>query len=173
MNKQQLRKIIKEELTKMLSEDRTSDTYNVDGETYTVLYNKYADEDGTLTDDPGFQAILDPSGKPIMRRHSYDYGELIDYDTLDGKTIHSTCRAVSGADFGLADAVRKMKGESGAKMVEGTLQMTDSGQRIYDEAAPALKDVVKAIFASHGVDDISIEAVTDALKDVAKMVEKY
>ena len=61
----------------------------------------------------------------------------------------------------------------GAKMAEGTLQMTDSGQRIYDEAAPALKDVVKAIFASHGVDDISIEAVADALKDVAKMVEKY
>ena len=62
---------------------------------------------------------------------------------------------------------------SGAKMVEGTLQMTDSGQRIYDEVAPALKDVVKAVFASHGVDDISIEAVADALKDVAKMVEKY
>ena len=110
MNKQQLKQIIKEELTKMLSEERTSDTYDVDGETYTVLYNTYADEDGTLTDERGFQAILDPSGKPIMRRSSYDAYAPIDYDTLDGKTIHSADGTFSGADFGLADAVRKMKG---------------------------------------------------------------
>ena len=109
MNKQQLKQIIKEELTKMLSEQRTSDTYNVDGETYTVLYNTYADEDGTLTDEEGFQAILDPSGKPIMRRHSYGEGAPIDYITLDGKAIHSADGTFSGADFGLADAVRAMK----------------------------------------------------------------
>ena len=111
MNKQQLKQIIKEELTKMLSEEqRTSDTYDVDGETYTVLYNTYADEDGTLTDEHGFQAILDPSGKAIMRRHSYDRYAPIDYMTLDGKTIHSADGTFSGADFGLADAVRAMKG---------------------------------------------------------------
>jgi hypothetical protein len=110
MNKQQLKQIIKEELTKMLSEQRTSDTYDVDGETYTVLYNTYADKDGTLTDEHGFQAILDPSGKPIMRRHSYDRYAPIDYMTLDGEMIHSADGARSGADFGLVDAVRAMKG---------------------------------------------------------------
>ena len=110
MNKQQLRKIIKEELTKMLSEQRTSDTYNVDGETYTVLYNTYADEDGTLRAEQGFQAILDPSGKPIMRRHSYDAYAPIDYMTLDGEMIHSADGTFSGVDFGLADAVKAMKG---------------------------------------------------------------
>lgn len=111
MNKQQLRKIIKEELTKMLSEQRTSDTYDVDGETYTVLYSTYADEDGTLRDSPGFQTILDPSGKPIMRRLQYDRYAPIDYMTLDGEIIHSADGTFSGADFGLADAVRAMKGE--------------------------------------------------------------
>ena len=97
----------------MLSEDeeqRTSDTYDVDGEKYTVLYNTYADKNGTLTDEEGFQAILDPSGKPIMRRHSYGGGAPIDYITLDGNTIHSADGTFSGADFGLADAVRAMKG---------------------------------------------------------------
>ena len=110
MNKQQLKQIIKEELTKMLSEQRTSDTYNVDGETYTVLYSTYAEEDGTLSATPGFQTILDPSGKPIMRRHSYDRYAPIDYTTLDDKLIHSADGTFSGADFGLADAVRAMKG---------------------------------------------------------------
>ena len=110
MNKQQLKQIIKEELTKMLSEQRTSDTYNVDGETYTVLYSTYADEGGKLRRSEGFQTILDPSGKPIMRRLQYDRYAPIDYMTLDGKTIHSADGTFSGADFGLADAVRAMKG---------------------------------------------------------------
>ena len=111
MNKQQLRRIIKEELTKMLSEERKSDTYNVDGETYTVLYRTYADEDGTLTDEDGFQAILqgDANGKPIMRRYSYGEGAPIDYITLDGESVHSADGTFSGPDFGLADAVRAMK----------------------------------------------------------------
>lgn len=116
MNKQQLKQIIKEELTKMLSEasdseeQRRRDTYNVDGEKYTVLYSTYADEDGTLRDSPGFQTILDPSGKPIMRRLQYDRYAPIDYMTLDGEIIHSADGTFSGADFGLADAVRTMKG---------------------------------------------------------------
>lgn len=116
MNKQQLKQIIKEELTKMLSEasdseeQRRRDTYNVDGEKYTVLYSTYADEDGTLRDSPGFQTILDPSGKPIMRRLQYDRYAPIDYMTLDGEIIHSADGTFSGADFGLADAVRAMKG---------------------------------------------------------------
>ena len=112
MNKQQLKQIIKEELTKMLSEDehqRKSDTYDVDGETYTVLYRTCADADGTLTPEEGFQAILDPSGKPIMRRLQYDRYAPIDYITLDGKSIHSADGTFSGPDFGLADAVRAMK----------------------------------------------------------------
>ena len=113
MNKQQLKRIIKEELTKMLSEEeeqRKSDTYDVDGEKYTVLYSTYADEDGKLRKSEGFQTILDPSGKPIMRRLQYDRYAPIDYMTLDGKTIHSADGTFSGADFGLADAVRAMKG---------------------------------------------------------------
>jgi hypothetical protein len=110
MNKQQLKQIIKEELTKMLSEQRKSDTYDVDGETYTVLYNTYVDEDGTLTDEERFQAILDPSGKPIMRRYRYNNYADIDYMTLDGKSIHSADADAAAADFGLADAVRAMKG---------------------------------------------------------------
>ena len=108
--KTKLKRIIKEELTKMLSEERRSNTYDVDGETYTVLYNTYADENGKLRDSEGFQTILDPSGKPIMRRSSYDDYAPIDYDTLDGTTVHSADGTFSPADFGLADAIKKMKG---------------------------------------------------------------
>ena len=64
MNKTKLKRIIKEELTKMLSEasdseeQRRSDTYNVDGETYTVLYSTYADEDGKLRKSEGFPVTI-------------------------------------------------------------------------------------------------------------------
>ena len=110
MNKEQLKQIIKEELTKMLSEEQSkSDTYDVDGETYTVLYNTYVDEDGTLTPEPRFQAILDPNRKPIMRRYRYNNYADINYMTLDGKSIHSVGADDAEADFGLADAVRAMK----------------------------------------------------------------
>ena len=46
-----------------------------------------------------------------MRRLQYDRYAPIDYMTLDGKRIHSADGTFSGADFGLADAVRAMKGE--------------------------------------------------------------
>ena len=105
-----LKRIIKEELTKMLSEEPRNKTYDIDGETYTVLYNTYADENGKLRDSEGFQTILDPSGAPIMTRSSYDDYAPIDYETLDGTKVHSADPTFGPADFGLADAVRQMKG---------------------------------------------------------------
>ena len=48
--------------------------------------------------------------------------------------------------------------------------MTDSGQGVYDEVETQALAIVEDVLNNYGPDDIVIEAIADALKDVANMV---
>ena len=169
MNKNQLREIIKEELKAVLKEFKSTTVFDL--EVVMEVMGIRFKEQG----DGGLVAVVRKVAEEAAEDARDESGAEAEELMRIAKLSRKCASLMSEAIVLLASATQEREAleESGAKMVEGTLQMTDSGQRIYDEVAPALKDVVKAIFASHGVDDISIEAVTDALKDVAKMVEKY
>ena len=66
--------------------------------------------------------------------------------------------------------LRRIIKEEKAKLQEQTPQMTDSGQRIYDEVETQALAIVEDVLNNYGPDDIVIEAIMDALKDVANMV---
>ena len=72
--------------------------------------------------------------------------------------------------------LRRIIKEEKAKLQEQTPQMTDSGQRVYDEVETQALAIVEDVLNNYGpwgdsgADDIVIEAIADALKDVANMV---
>ncbi len=53
------------------------------------------------------------------------------------------------------------------------MQMTDSGQQIYDEVVAKAMAIAKDLFDVYGSDEqIAIEAIADAFKDVSNAVSK-
>ena len=67
--------------------------------------------------------------------------------------------------------LRRIIKEEKAKLQEQTPQMTDSGQGVYDEVETQALAIVEDVLNNYGPDDIVIEAIVDALKDVANMVQ--
>ena len=67
--------------------------------------------------------------------------------------------------------LRRIIKEEKAKLQEQTPQMTESGQAVYDEVEQQAHAIVEAVINDYGPDDIVIEAIVDALKDVANMAE--
>ena len=51
------------------------------------------------------------------------------------------------------------------------MQMTDSGERIYEEIEAEVMAIIDNVIKVHGADDIVIEAAADALRDLAVIVE--
>ena len=66
--------------------------------------------------------------------------------------------------------LRRIIKEEKTKLQEQTPQMTDSGQGVYDEVETQALAIVEDVLNNYGPDDIVIEAIADALKDVANMV---
>ena len=67
--------------------------------------------------------------------------------------------------------LRRIIKEEKANLQEQTPQMTDSGQGVYDEVETQALAIVEDVLNNYGPDDIVIEAIVDALKDVANMVQ--
>ena len=66
--------------------------------------------------------------------------------------------------------LRRIIKEEKAKLQERTPQMTFSGDGVYDEVETQALAIVEDVLNNYGPDDIVIEAIADALKDVANMV---
>ena len=67
--------------------------------------------------------------------------------------------------------LRRIIKEEKAKLQEQAPQMTESGQAVYDEVEQQALAIVEAVINDYGPDDIVIEAIVAALKDVANMTE--
>ena len=93
MNKAKLKRIIKEELTKMLSEEQRGTKLQLDQGEYTIISNV-----GRIDDpyNPGAVShILDPAGKVVLHLHSYDttdgVGPASEYkDPITGKLLYTS-----------------------------------------------------------------------------------
>ena len=64
--------------------------------------------------------------------------------------------------------LRKIIKEEKAKLQE--MQMTESGQEIYDEVNSRAIALAEEFLNSYGPDDIVIEAIADALTDAAQTI---
>ena len=64
--------------------------------------------------------------------------------------------------------LRKIIAEEKAKIQE--MQMTDSGQAIYDDVNERAIALAEEVLNNYGSDDIAIEAIVDALTDAAQTI---
>ena len=64
--------------------------------------------------------------------------------------------------------LRKIIAEEKAKIQE--MQMTDSGQAIYDDVNERAIAMAEEVLNQYGGDDIAIEAIVDALTDAAQTI---
>ena len=64
--------------------------------------------------------------------------------------------------------LRKIIAEEKAKIQE--MQMTDSGQAIYDDVNERAIALAEEVLNDYGSDDIAIEAIVDALTDAAQTI---
>ena len=64
--------------------------------------------------------------------------------------------------------LRKIIAEEKAKIQE--MQMTDSGQAIYDDVNERAIAMAEEVLNQYGSDDIAIEAIVDALTDAAQTI---
>ena len=64
--------------------------------------------------------------------------------------------------------LRKIIAEEKAKLQE--MQMTDSGQAIYDDVNARAIAMAEEVLNQYGGDDIAVEAVVDALTDAAQTI---
>ena len=64
--------------------------------------------------------------------------------------------------------LRKIIAEEKAKIQE--MQMTDSGQAIYDDVNERAIAMAEEVLNNYGSDDIAIEAIVDALTDAAQTI---
>ena len=64
--------------------------------------------------------------------------------------------------------LRRIIAEEKAKIQE--MQMTDSGQAIYDDVNERAIAMAEEVLNQYGSDDIAIEAIVDALTDAAQTI---
>jgi len=64
--------------------------------------------------------------------------------------------------------LRQIIKEEKAKIQE--MQMTDSGQAIYDDVNERAMAMAEEVLNEYGSDDIAIEAIVDALTDAAQTI---
>ena len=64
--------------------------------------------------------------------------------------------------------LRKIIAEEKAKIQE--MQMTDSGQAIYDDVNERAIALAEEVLNNYGRDDIAVEAIVDALTDAAQTI---
>ena len=116
MNKQQLKQIIKEELTKMLSEEQSKTPFQLKQGVYTFV----SDVDRVDDDYNPYRVshVVDPEGNVVLHHHSFDttdgVGPASEYlDAVSGRFV---ARANYSETFQqevqrAVDALMKMKGE--------------------------------------------------------------
>ena len=115
MNKQQLKQIIKEELTKMLFEERRGTPLQLAQGEYTIVSTQDRIEDPY---NPGvIYHVLNPEGNVVMHLHSYDttdcVGPASEYkDPATGKLVYTSDRydSLTKDLQNAVDALMKMKG---------------------------------------------------------------